>query len=85
MSWLLCGAGVLLCVITLALSSNRLQCEKDAFQIVQEGNSSQMIVEICYDGEWKRICRDGNSAILASVVCKQNLFSSGGETSLFSA
>ena len=67
-------------MISLALSSNSLQCEKDAFQIVQEGDSSEMVVEIYRDGEWKRIYRDSKSAILASVVCKENLFSRGGES-----
>lgn len=80
MNFLVRVAGVLwslLCVVTLVLS----QCEKDAFQLVQ-GDSSVMIVEICHDGQWKRICRDEYSEILASVVCKEKLFSSGGKTVL---
>ena len=88
MSWLLLrgAAGVLcslLCVVTLALRDpkpdNSFMCEKKALQAVQEGNSSGMIVEICYMGQWRRVCRDDDSTILASAVCKQMLYSSGGK------
>ena len=89
MTWLLLVTGILcglFCVVSLAspgpMPGKSLQCRRDAFQAVQEDNSLEMIVEICHDGEWKRVCRDDNSKILASAVCKQMLYSSGGETVL---